>query len=374
MPRHQAPARLWLRPAEHDAAGRLVRRAQWIIKHGGRRIGTGLGAGDGEAAEIRLAAYIAAAHQPDQRGRDAASIPLADVIGLYLRDVVARQIDPAARRRAADRSERLLRHFGALMLADVNGVSCRAYRAAYRSDGGARRDLQDLSAAIQHHHREGLHREAIRVWLPPRGQRRERYLTRSEIARLVLTCWRMRETMRRVHADSSAPRLPTGKRTMRHLARAILFAYYTGSRPGDALRASYLDGPGRSFVDIERGVYHRLPRGKAATRKRQLPVRLGARLLAHLRRWRASSAGYVVEWEGAPVASVKTALRRACDAAGLPADVSLYTLRHSRATQLMATGQDEWAVAGLLATSPAMIRATYGHHSPDFQADVANAR
>lgn len=42
-------------------------------------------------------------------------------------------------------------------------------------------------------------------------------------------------------------RLPTRKRTGRHIARAILFAYYTASRPGDALRASFLDGPGRRF-------------------------------------------------------------------------------------------------------------------------------
>lgn len=374
MPRPRQPARLWLRPEERDAAGRLVRRAQWFIKHGARRLGTGRGAGERREAEAALAEYIVAAHRPERRERDAARIPLADVIALYLSDVVARIPDAAQRRRAADRAGRLLAHFGAAMLDGVTGAACRAY-AEGRGAGGARRDLQDLSAAIGHHAREGLHREAIRVWLPARGQRRERFLTRDEIARLVWTCWRAREHQRRDRQDRDAPRLPTAKRPWRHLARAILFAYYTGSRPGDALRASYHDGPGRSFVDLTRGIYHRLPRGKTATKKRQPPVRLGARLVAHLKRWRRTSvAGFVVEWEGAPVASVKTAMKRAVAAAGLPADATLYTMRHSRATQLMQTGHDEWQVAGALGTSPAMIRDAYGHHSPEFQGRIANAR
>jgi hypothetical protein len=296
------------------------------------------------------------------------------VIALYLGDVVERIPDAGQRRRAADRAARLLAHFGAAALDAVTGAACRDY-ARGRGQGGARRDLQDLSAAIQHSHREGLHREAIRVWLPPRGARRERFLTRPEIARLVWTCWRAREMQRRDRRDPAAPRLPTAKRPWRHIARAVLFAYYTGSRPGDALRASFLDGPGRSFVDLERAVYHRLPRGKAATRKRQPPVRLGKRLLGHLARWRRSSvSGYVVEWEGGPVASVKTGLKRALAAAGLPADATLYTLRHSRATQLMRDGHEEWQVAGALGASPAMIRDHYGHHSPLFQERIANAR
>ena len=34
--------------------------------------------------------------------------------------------------------------------------------------GGARRDLEDLRAAISHHASENLHRAIVNVWLPPK--------------------------------------------------------------------------------------------------------------------------------------------------------------------------------------------------------------
>jgi hypothetical protein len=41
---------------------------------------------------------------------------------------------------------------------------------------GARRDLEDLRAAIEHHAKEGLHRGLVRVTLPPKGPARDRWL------------------------------------------------------------------------------------------------------------------------------------------------------------------------------------------------------
>ena len=367
MPRPAKGTRLYLKgKGEH---------AYWIIKDGDRRIATGCRAGDRAAAEIRLAAHIANRYAPARSKRDLAAIPIADVIAIYLTDIVGHKPDPAQRKRDAARAERLLHFFGKRTLADIRGSLCRQYRDARGSNGGARRDLQDLSAAIGHHHAEGFHVEDIRVWLPPAGEPRDRWLTRSEIARLVWSAWSAREHMRRSHADKSARRLPTAKRTGKHIARAILFAYYTASRPGDALRASFHLGAGRSWVDLEAGIFYRKPQGKIATAKRQMPCRISDRLMAHLRRWKAKScASYVVEYDGRPICSIKTGLDSAIARAGLGEGVSAYTLRHSRATHMLQAGISTWGVAEALSTSEAMIVKHYGHHDINAMRAAVNAR
>src|SRR5476651_151339 len=54
-------------------------------------------------------------------------------------------------------------------LSDVTGETCREYVRIRGSHGGARRDLEDLRAAINHHAAEGFHRGIVRVVLPAKG-------------------------------------------------------------------------------------------------------------------------------------------------------------------------------------------------------------
>jgi hypothetical protein len=56
--------------------------------------------------------------------------------------------------------------FGDKMLSDVTGETCRAYVARRSTDAAARRELEDLRAAINHHRREGLHDKIVSVVLP----------------------------------------------------------------------------------------------------------------------------------------------------------------------------------------------------------------
>jgi hypothetical protein len=42
---------------------------------------------------------------------------------------------------------------------------------------------------------------------------------------------------------------------------------------------------GRSYVDLDRGIFYRKAIGKRTTKKRQTPAPIPPRLLAHLRRW-----------------------------------------------------------------------------------------
>lgn len=280
----------------------------------------------------------------------------------------------ATPKKAADTAVRLLEFFGELTLDEITGEACRAYVAHREAKGftskgtgaGARRDLQDLAAAINHHHREGLHRETVRVVLPPRGEARQRWLTRSEVARLVWICLTTREEQAGVK---------TTKRPLRHLARFILTGVYTGSRPGAILGLSWHQEIGRGWVDIQRGMIYRMKEGARTTNKRQPPVPMAAELLRLMRRWARQDGqhGPVVGFSGQPIASVKTALKRAVQLAGLDTEVTAYTLRHTAASWLIQRGRPTAKVAAFLGTSEAMIEKHYGHLAPDHLREEADA-
>lgn len=175
--------------------------------------------------------------------------------------------------------------------------------------------------------------------------------------------------------DEHQEGVETEKRPLRHLCRFILLGLYTGSRPGAVLTAAWDRGPRRSWVDLERGLFHRHAEGNVETNKRQPVVKLAPRLAAHLRRWRDMDGGrgFVVTFRGRPTASVKTALVRATQLAALDAGVTAYALRHTAATWLVAKGLPTRKVADYLGTSEAMVLSHYGHLAPDYQNEAAEA-
>jgi hypothetical protein len=148
MPRPRKGARLWLRPASRDASGKIIENARWLIKDGGRQIGTECGANAREEAEKRLADYIASKYAPERRQRALSEIRISDVIGIYLADVAPGLANPA---KAGERAERLLEFWGLKTLDEITGASCREYevwrdgkgRTNKGTGGGARRDLQE---------------------------------------------------------------------------------------------------------------------------------------------------------------------------------------------------------------------------------------
>lgn len=355
MPRPRKPARLQLRPAGNGEP------EQWIIRDGQSYIRTKCSEANREAAERRLAEYVAEKYQPERTERNISKIPIADVINLYLTDVVPGLANPE---KSIERSIRLIEFFGDKFLEEINGPLCRAYVTSRGSSGGAKRDLEDLRAAVNHHHKEGYHREAIRIVLPERGKARQRWLTRSEVARLLWACLKTRE----IQEGEQTKRKP-----LRHLCRFLLLGIYTGSRPGAVMTAAWDRGPGRSFIDIQEGVFYRHAEGIRETDKRQPPVKLSPRLLAHLKRWKRldGERGYVVSFTGEPVKSLKTALGRAVRLAKLEAGVTAYSLRHTAATWLVSKGINTRKVADYLGTSEEMIRRHYGHLSPDYQDEAA---
>lgn len=372
MPRPRKGPRLWLRPARRNASGAIIAAPVWIIKDGGQHIATGCGPGESEAADRKLAAYILEKYQPDRKERDLDAIDVADVINLYLTDRGPKQ---ARLKPLAQRCVRLIEWWGGKPLSSVTGQTCREYAAYRANDGGARRDLEDLRAAINYHAKEGLHRGIVRVTLPEKGRPRDRWLTRDEAARLLWACWKAREMQRRHRGREKGQTLPTDKRPLRHVSRFILLGLYTGSRAGAIASASFSAGAGRSYVDLEAGIFYRLAGGAKETKKRQPPVPLPPRLLAHMRRWKEEgiSNEYVVEWAGLPIKSVKTGFLTAVKAADLDGTVTPHTLRHTAVTWAMLAGNPIWDVAAFFGMSPQMVEKTYGHHHPSHLRNVARS-
>ena len=331
--------------------------------------------GPPEAAQQALADYIANKYRPVRKARDIEQIDIADVLSIYLDDCGDGQAD---RKEFEGRISRLNCFWGGRMLSEVSTATCKEYVKERRNTGGARRDLEDLRAAIGHHASENLHRAVVNVWLPPKGPPRDRWLTRSEAARLLWACWRHRELQTRHRGPEKGRKIPTNKRPLRHLARFILIGIYTGTRAGAIATASAIRAEGRSFADLDQGIFYRLAQGKRATNKRQPPAPLPPRLLAHMRRWQRLGlvGGHFVEFNGKPIASIKTAFARAVRLAGLSSKggkIVPHTLRHTAATWLMQRGVPMWQAAGYLGMSTEILDRVYGHHGPDHLKGAADA-
>ena len=74
--------------------------------------------------------------------------PLRNVLTIYLRDVVPGHSRP---KETKGRIKALDAFFGDRMLSHVTGETCRAYAAQRSTDAAARRELEDLRAATNHH-------------------------------------------------------------------------------------------------------------------------------------------------------------------------------------------------------------------------------
>lgn len=382
MPRPAKGAQLWLHPKEQV----------WIIRDKGEVfIRTGCGELDREAAEERLGEYLASKFKPVARESDLARIPVSEVLTAY-----GREHAPHVRssETAGYAIETLNGWWHDKTLADVRGSTCRAYRqwrGAKIKDGTVRRELVVLSAAIRHWHREhGPLTSVPAVTMPPKPSPRERWLTRGDVAMLLAGALGWYREMwcdvgsRKVHARWVRNRWMIN----RHAARFILLGVYTGTRHAALLNLQWMANTTGGWVDLDRGVMHRRGEGKAETNKRQPPVRLGSRILSHLRRWKridddardaaARKAGeplsiflHVVAYDGRPVTKMRRSWYNARDFAWLDDSVTPHVLRHTRATWMMQRGVDLWEAAGALGMSVKTLTDVYGHHHPDWQKEAA---
>jgi Site-specific recombinase XerD len=383
MSRRPQPPRLRLRPAKYDAEGKLRARAVWCIVDGRKEESTGCGIEDRARAEQALAEYISDKHEPSRRkGQDIDEILIADVVAIYLRDRVPEQKRPE---KAAERFVQLLEFWGEKTLGDVNGRTCRDY-VAWRTSmpwksakpdktgkpprmvtaAGARRELEDLRAAINYHRQEGYHREIVAVTLPARSAPRHRYLRRGELAAMVWHAWRLREQAVVVQGPRKGTPIQSKRRPARHIARFLLIGAYTGTRAAAIGAAAFEPTPGHGWVDLKSGLFYRADQNEVQTNKRQPTILIPRRLLVHMRRWKRlnSAQKFVIEYRGKPVREVNNGFRRIADLAGLGPEVIPHTLRHTCATWLSQRGASMADAAGFLGMSQIVYERVYRHHSP----------
>jgi integrase len=328
LPRRAKGPRLYLDPA----------RKQWIVRDGAGFVRTGIPEQNDSAAQRFLARYIDAKHKP----KPSDSPPIADMLNAYAQEHLPHT---RAAANGVYQIEALARWWGDKVASDINARTCREY-ATTKSAAAARRDLETLRAAVRDWNKYyGPLASLPSVVLPDKVPARQRWLSRSEVAKLL---WAARRTQ--------------------HLRRFILLALYTGSRSGVILRLQW------DQIDLSAGVMARIRPGTATSAKKRAPkVRLGKRILSHLRRWKRLDAGqtpYLCHYDGRPVGKMRRAWPQAAKRAGL-AGVTPHTLRHTRATWLMRAGIDPWEAAGALGMTVEMIEQTYGHHHPDFQKRAA---
>ena len=115
-----------------------------------------------------------------------------------------------------------------------------------------------------------------RVTLPEKPPERQRWLTRSEAASLLSAALRLRRKSPSHYG---------------HLPRFILLGLYTGTRHRAILGLNWNPGVSGGWPDLENGVLYRKGLGAIETKKRQPPMRLPPRLLAHLARWKRLDLG-----------------------------------------------------------------------------------
>ncbi|MDF2369423.1 MAG: site-specific integrase [Rhizobiaceae bacterium] len=343
MPRKKLPPRLSLRKDNRT----------WVIRDGDTYLRTGCSEGEIAEAEEKLCDYIAAKWQPATSTSRQSDTYLADVIVLYSEHKVPTFENPKRADEFLSTMGRLTDYWGARPVAQILGETCREYARKSTTQSMARKDLEMLRAAVNFYRRE-YNLDAVPVFtLPPKPEPRDRWLTRSEAARLLWAAHRAGNE---------------------HLVRFILLGLYTGSRSGVLLTLQWHPNTTAGWVDLEAGIIYRAAPRARRSRKRKPPVVIANRLRPWLRRWAAKDAGlrYVVHWKGNRIERIHKSFTAAANAAGLGKDndVIPHCLRHTCATWLMQNGADKWKACNSLGMSMEMLERVYGHHHPDYQNDM----
>jgi integrase len=335
-------ARLYLRK-------RRGRASQWVIKGTGPEVATGFGEGDRREAEKALSDHIANKYRNPVGPSHPDKMTVARALEIYGNE---RAPHIAAPERVGYAIDALLPYWGDLPVSAIKGETCRGYVRHRKTvkPATARRELETLGSAINYCHKEGYLTLVPRLTFPPKAKSKTRWLTRHEAAKLL---W--------------------ASRHVPHLRTFILIGLYTGTRSRAIFNLQWTPNLQGGWIDLDRGLLFRGADSRVETNKRQPPCPLPVKLVAHLRRARAATIRFAVEFEGKPIQKLRNSLRSALDRAGLGHDVTPHTLRHTAVTWRLQRGVKIWEVAGYVGMSEKMVRDNYGHHAPDFLQEARDA-
>lgn len=434
MPRPRKPARLKLD----------LDRGVWAIHDGEYKRRTAHGPGDRAAAEAELALYVVERNRrleeearvvpedDDPTNQDPRLVSIATALAFYGQAMEGTSNASLVGHHIAN----LLRHWGGKSLAQIKAASCRAYVEArckerWRPPGSkgegklvqpstAGRELQTLSAAVGHWHREfTLHARPV-VTLPAKGKAHVDWLTEVEYARLLRVTqgwrWISSDVATREPEWQKAPDTPfvaawkerAGADFVHddHLERFVEIAFYSGTRSGAILGLRWKRDRIDGWVDFNGVTLFRSGPEAPPSRKRQPPCRIHDRLLPRLLEWRKADMAiglrdgegkpmpvtHVVHERGVALGRVDGAFGRAAWLAGLDRreiDGSLrvgnpdpdddlgmptpHILRHTRATLMLRAGVPPHEVGEYLGMTVKMVLEVYGHTHAEYQKRAAAA-
>lgn len=363
MPRKPKGPRLYLR-------SRRGRDSVWVILDGKLEVGTGCSEGDFGEAEKVLQRYLVQKHRPEWHRGDPAEVKVADVLIYYGEEHVPSLAHPEL---VGYHMGPLIEFFGDKMCSYIEPQSCRTYRRGRVAgkigrrgvkESTAGRELETLQAALNFAFKEKRLALPVLVALPPKAPRRERWLARSEVARLLAGALGIVP----IACDIATQQPCKWGRMFKpayHVARFILIALYTGTRHEAILELRWEPNTAGGWFDLDRGVIYRRGQGEAETNKRRVPAPIPENLFPHVERWRRMTKLGPVEYAGRLIKKERRGFDRARSLGGLGEDVTPHVLKHTCITWMLQRNVPMWEVAGFTGTSERIIREVYGHHSPE---------
>ncbi len=350
------------------------RRKAWIIRwtENGRSRERCTGATNREEAEKIFTDWLSERRERPQGLRRASEYLIADCLAEYLEE---HGPEVSSKMTLGICVNNLLDWWGTNAVADITKATCQSYsryrRGQGRKDDTIRRELGVLCAALGHSVATGRAVQQPKVWMPPAGAPKDKWLRRDEAARLL---WAARKE----------------KSTRHYLPLFILLGLYTAARKEAILTLRW------SQIDLENGLIDFNQPGRTKTNKGRSRIPIPRRMMTFLKlaRKRGSDLGPVLHINGKPIGNIKKSFNNAAIRAGLSVPmldengnplfdikgkpriknaISPHTLRHTCATWMAQRGTDIWKVAGYLGQSVARTTERYAHHHPDHLRQAADA-
>lgn len=200
-------------------------------------------------------------------------------------------------------------------------------------------DLELLRACLRWHYGSA----APSLWMPPASKPRDTWLTKEQARAIVEAA------------------------TTPHVRLFVILGLSTGARAGAILDLTW------DRVDFAQRTIDYRPTGRVQTNKRRTVVPMNQRAFDALQEaHRARLSDHVIEYSGKPVASVKKAVQRLSERAGVP--FSPHVLRHTCAVWMAQDNVPMQMISQYLGhTSLRMTEQVYARYSPSFMRDASAA-